>query len=325
MRPPFIRLPLPSSQILRGAFAASALAVAACSSEGSGVGKQGAPAGNKDAGHGDDQADTGGMAPGKKDATPAPQCRGPGYAGSPSQQRFSHLSAIVVDGAGKPVSKVIAQACGTNICLNGTTGADGSVTIEQAVSMTKPAFKYGDGTLYARFALPLEDPSVNVDLGKEVTFLFDAPEMGVALEPGKPAVSHGATVTLSPETTDVTPDRLDFYTADLRKFRAVEVPIAKAPAAVDPSFGFELVYALTPSDTVLCPAAALSVPNTPGWDAGSRVEVFLHGIDVAEEWAPYGGWAKVSGGAVSADGTSISTDADGGIPALSVIGIRLAK
>jgi hypothetical protein len=75
----------------------------------------------------------------------------------------------------------------------------------------------------------------------------------------------------------------------------------------------------------MCPAAALSVPNSPGWKAGAHVELFLHGIDVAEEWAPYGGWAKVSDGSVSADGKTIATDPDGGLPALSVVGIRLAQ
>jgi hypothetical protein len=128
---------------------------------------------------------------------------------------------------------------------------------------------------------------------------------------------------LSADAAPVEPDPFDFDTPDLKKFRAVEVPLAKAPAAVDPSLGFGMVVALTPAAAVLCPAAALSVPNSPAWPAGSRVEVFLHGVDVGEEWAPYAGWARVSGGAVSADGKTIMTDPDGGLPALSVIGIRL--
>jgi hypothetical protein len=305
------------------ALCAIALAVSACSSSSSGVGSPHQdPVGTKEAGT---PATDSGTTPPSSEASVTPVCQGPGYAGSPSQQSFSRLSATVVDDQGKPVSKVIAQACGTNICLNGTTGTDGSVTISGPANMTKPAFKYGGGQRYARFALPLSGASLNGNLGKEVTFLFDPPEMGVALGPGKPAVSNGVTVTLSSKTTSVEPDPFDFDTPDLKKFRAIEVPIAKAPAAVDPSLGFEMVFALTPSGAVLCPAASLTVPNTEKWAAGTRVEVFLHGIDVAEEWAPYGGWAKVSGGAVSDDGQSIATDADGGIPALSVIGIRRAK
>jgi hypothetical protein len=261
------------------------------------------------------------------EATIAPVCHGPGYAGSPTKQQFSHLSATVVDDGGKAVSNVVAQACGTNVCLNGTTESNGSVIIDQKpeVALTKPAFKYGGGQAYVRFALPLMGDTVDVDLGKVVTFPFEPPSAGAPLEAGKPAVSNGVTLTVSSRTTSIEPDPFDFDTPDLKKFRAVEVPMDQAPAAVDPSLEFGMLVALTPSATVLCPAAALSVPNSPGWAPGSKVDLFLHGIDVGEEWAPYGGWAKVSGGAVSADGMTIRTDPDGGLPALSVVGIRLAK
>jgi hypothetical protein len=94
---------------------------------------------------------------------------------------------------------------------------------------------------------------------------------------------------------------------------------------VDASLGFELVVALTPVGTELCPAVVLTLPNSPQWKAGSAVEIFLHGVDVAEAWAPYGGWAKVSDGAVSADGLTIETSPGAGLPALSAVGVRLAR
>jgi hypothetical protein len=166
---------------------------------------------------------------------------------------------------------------------------------------------------------------IDVDLGKQATFAFDPLALGAPLVPGQGAVSNGITLTVSPEPVSIAPDLVDFGTPDLQKFRAVEVPIDEVPPAVDPSLSFGMVVALTPSTTVICPAAALSVPNSPGWKAGARVELFLHGIDVTEEWAPYGGWAKVSGGAVSTDGKMIVTDPEGGLPQLSVVGIRLAK
>jgi hypothetical protein len=122
----------------------------------------------------------------------------------------------------------------------------------------------------------------------------------------------------------VEPDPFDFGTPDLRKFRAAAVSTQNPPAAVDASLGFGILYALTPSATELCPPAALTVPNSANFPAGSAVEVYLHGIDIAEVWAPYGGWAKVSDGTVSADGKTISTSEGGGLPALSVIGVRLA-
>jgi hypothetical protein len=91
---------------------------------------------------------------------------------------------------------------------------------------------------------------------------------------------------------------------------------------VDPSLGFGIIVALTPEGTEVCPAAKLTVPNSPGWPAGSAVEIYLHGVDVAEAWAPYGGWAKVSDGIVSSDGASVTTVDGSGLPELSVVGIR---
>ena len=101
--------------------------------------------------------------------------------------------------------------------------------------------------------------------------------------------------------------------------------MAVAPAVVDASLGLGVLVALTPSGTTLCPPAKLRTPNSPGWPAGSRVEFFLHGVEVAEEFAPYGGWAKVSDGAVTADGSAVETDDAGGLPIISVVGVRLAR
>ena len=64
------------------------------------------------------------------------------------------------------------------------------------------------------------------------------------------------------------------------------------------------------------------MPNTAGWPAGTEVELFVHGVSIAREYAPYGGWAKVSDGKVSPDGAAISTDPGGGLPVLSVFGVR---
>jgi hypothetical protein len=82
---------------------------------------------------------------------------------------------------------------------------------------------------------------------------------------------------------------------------------------------------MTPVGTILCPAAKMTVENTTGLPPGARVEFFVHGVEVSEEWAPYGGWAHVSDGTVSDDGATISTDDAGGIPIVSVVGIRKAE
>jgi hypothetical protein len=250
---------------------------------------------------------------------------GPGFAGPDTLTPFSHLSATVVDLDGNPVSKVTAQACGVNICLNGTTDGQGTVVIDQTAKMVRPAFKYGGGQAYAKFALPLEAASaVNVDLGVERTVAFDPPDEGASLTPGTKATSRGVTLELAPSAA-VAIDPFDYDTPALKNFRAAEIPTAEAPAAVDASLGLGILVALTPTGTTLCPRAKFSTPNSPGWPAGSRVEFFLHGVEVSEAFAPYGGWAKVSDGAVTGDGSAIETDDAGGLPIISVVGVRLAR
>lgn len=235
-------------------------------------------------------------------------------------QDFELLDALVVDLDGNPLAGVRAQACGINLCLKGQTGADGTVTIDIVEQLDRPAFKYGLG-LYAEFAYPLPNEPIH-HVGTQVTATFPDPSTSVPLEPGTDVTSGGVTLKLPAEMNEIAIDPFDFDTDALRGFRAVRIPIDKAPAAVDPTYGFELLYALTPVGTELCPRATLSVPNDLGWPPATAVEVFLHGVDVVQKWAPYGGWAKVSDGHVSDDGRVVTTDPDEGIPVLSVIAIR---
>jgi hypothetical protein len=86
--------------------------------------------------------------------------------------------------------------------------------------------------------------------------------------------------------------------------------------------GFEILFVATPQNATFCPPAELVVDNIAGWPPNTPVEVFVHGVDTAEQWAPFGGWGKVSDGAVSSDGTRVQTSPEGGLPTLSAIGIR---
>jgi hypothetical protein len=293
--------PKPSRRPLHGlALGASALLVAACSEAKEGPGED-------------------------PDATPV-SCPAPGYAAEGAAEvPFTSLEALVVDEAGTPLAEMRAQACGIDLCLFGTTNENGKVFIEKPASLQKPAFKYGDGRTHAKFALPLgAEGAIEVDLGSQTTVSFPAPETSQPMEAGEEITSNEVTLVLPGELNPVEPDPLDFDTPELTGFRAALVPGDAMPAAVDPSLGFEIVAALTPNGTVLCPAAGLRVPNGPGWPAGSAVEFFVHGVEVLEDWAPYGGWAKVSDGAVSEDGATVETAAGGGIPILGVVGVRLA-
>jgi hypothetical protein len=245
------------------------------------------------------------------------------------------VNATIQDLDGNGASGVLAQACGLDICINGSTDDNGVVqTCDQQTSVCapgiaanqpikRPAFKYGDGFGFVKFAELLKTDTEDYDLGIRMTAKLPATSTGAAMDPGADATNSGVTLSIA-AGADVEIDVLVYDTPEYQGFRAAEIPIAKAPGAVDPTLGFEIIVGTTPIETKFCPHAKLSVPNTAGWDAGQAVEVFIHGVSVEEEWAPYAGWAKVSDATVSADGQSVVTD-DGegqGIPYLSVFGFR---
>jgi hypothetical protein len=231
------------------------------------------------------------------------------------------VSAVVLDTSGEPVSELLAQVCGTDLCINAQTDQLGAVRVTADELITKPAFKYGDGVTHAKFAQPLAS-GVN-ELGNVTTVAFPALSLGAPLVPGASSASGAVTLTLQPGTV-VEIDPFDYPELEQQTFRAAVMPALSAPAAVDETLGLELIVALAPVQTTFCPAAALAVDNQAGWAPGSAVEFFLHGVDIEEQWAPYAGWAKVSDGTVSADGARVETSLDGGIPVLSVVGVRLA-
>ena len=252
----------------------------------------------------------------------APECPAPGYAEPSDPVRVGTFSATVEDSSGNPMTGVLAQVCGIDLCINVDVLDNGSVTHAVNADFIKPAFKYGDGVGYAKFAQLLEpDAAGSVELGTVVSFAL--PDLGGAVElaPGSTARSGAVELELAADFV-ATIDPFDFDTPAEQGFRAVDVPLTVAPPAVDASLGLELVYALTPAAALLCPAAVLTVANTPGWPAGTAVDVFVHGVSIEEPWAPYAGWAKVSDAEVSADGASITTRGHAGLPTLSVIGLR---
>jgi hypothetical protein len=246
------------------------------------------------------------------------------------------LNATIQKLNGDGASGVLAQACGLDICINGSTDQNGVVVtcdtsgticspgIAPNTEIQRPAFKYGDGLGYVKFAELLPTTTEDYDLGIRMTAELPAVSAGVPMTAGSEATSGGVTLIL-PAGGDIKIDKLVFDTPELEGFRAAEVPIAQAPAAVDSTLGFEIIVGTTPLDTEFCPRAKLSVPNTPAWPAGTEVEVYIHGLLVDEEWAPYAGWAKVSDATVSSDGTAVVTNDgdDQGIPILATFGFRM--
>jgi len=217
-----------------------------------------------------------------------------------------------------PAADTVVQVCGLDICLSGSTNNAGKATVNgMGKSLKAPAFKYGDGVHYARLAIPLTQaittfPSLST---------AKLPSPGVAFAAGKDITSGEVTLSIAAGGAAIVDD-LNFPDPADQTFRAAAIGPDKIKQALDPALGIEMVFGAGPIDTLLCPAAKVTVPNSLGWPAGTAVEFYLHGIDISQDWAPYAGWAKVSDGEVSADGKGISTSDGGGLPILSVFGVR---
>lgn len=251
---------------------------------------------------------------------PPMSCVGPGYAEAAPSQFISSVSATLVDQAGDPVANELVQVCGVDLCVAGESSAAGGVLLGPMQAMKKPAFKFGEGKHSARFAWLLPPDTAEVDLGTVRTVLLPPLGSGAALTAGEEASSGG--LTLVPAAGgNIRFDRLTFRSAEEQRLRAVRLDPSTAPSVVAAELGFEIVYAATPVDTAFCPPAELRIDNSEGWAPGTEVEVWLHGVHVEQEWAPYGGWAKVSTARVSADASRIETSA-GGLPFLGVLGFK---
>ncbi len=265
--------------------------------------------------------DDSGSDPGPVLPTPSSCDPGPGYREAGAPQQVDSVEARLVDLDGEPVESELVQVCGLDLCTNGKSGIDGRVSMTLGQKFLEPAFKFGEGRVSARFAQLLPGET-ELDLGEVRTVRL--PDLGTAV----PLVAGGSVayddfeLTLAGET-EIGIDGLSFRTAEERGLRAVAVPIAEAPDVVAEGPGLEMVWAATPVETRFCPPAALSVPNSEGWAPGTAVEVYLHGVDITEEWAPYGGWAKISDAVVSDDGERIETT-EPGLPVLGVLGLRRA-
>jgi hypothetical protein len=250
---------------------------------------------------------------------------GPGYRDeSVTPGHLGGVRAVVLDADGAPVEEgLLVQVCGvnvgTNLCINGEVGANGAVSVAADFDFPKPAFKYGDGLLYGKLALLVSVPSDTVDLG--TVHLPRLPAAGAPVQAGATAESGGARLTLAADT-QVEVDRLVYRTPEDQAFRAAALPVELISPELDGGAGLELLFTLAPIDMAFCPHATLELPNSAGWEAGTPVEFLLQGLEIDRQpWAPYGEWAVVATGEVSANGEVVATT-DGGLPLLGSIGVR---
>lgn len=244
-------------------------------------------------------------------------CQGKGFDIEEAPVLVDRVTAKIIDADGNPVADESAQICGLDLCIFAATDQLGNFRATPHASFLKPAFKYGTGIRHAQFAFRLRG-AAEYALGSLTTVMFPEPERGAKLLAGTRVSSGPATLELAQDAR-IEIDRLTYLEEREQTFRAVSVPLMQA-APFEPTL--EFVVAMTPMDTRLCPPAKLSVPNQGAWPAGTQAEFLLHGVSIKEEWAPYGGWAVVSEGAVSQDGNTVETNTGEGIPILGTIGIR---
>jgi hypothetical protein len=228
--------------------------------------------------------------------------------------QVEQVSGKLVDEEGEPTPDAHLQVCAKNVCYDATLGSSAEFDESYGEEMDAPACKFGDGKGWGKLAIALEGGAS--DVGTLTVVTLPALAQGAKLVAGTSASSGDVTLTLSDDAR-VEIDELTYEDESEWAFRAA--PFSDAVLA-ELGRDFALGFSLVPHETVICPAPALSVENTAGLEAGAALELFVHGLDVSEEWAPYAGWEKVGEGEVSEDGATL--EFPDGVPVLTAIGIR---
>ena len=211
--------------------------------------------------------------------------------------------------------------CGLNLCsAPHSTDAAGAVTIDVNLQEEAHAALWRL-PVYVRLLAPVTMASTTFPSLATAAL----PSTGAALAAGADAVS--GSVTLAPPAgAAILIDTLSYGTPDQQRFRAAPIPVDNHQQDAVPGIaahGLLLVFGTTPLSTSICPPAKVTVANSLKWSAGQAVEFWVLGDDVGQQWAPYGDWAKISDGQVSADGQTITTADGQGFPVLLTFGIRL--
>jgi hypothetical protein len=247
------------------------------------------------------------------------ECTIPTFDHDAKSLPFARLGATVVDEQGAPVAGILAQACGTNVCLQAKTDTSGRVTIVQNESIAKLAFKYGDGLRYAQVVVPLPDAERH-DLGEQSTLRLPLGDAVNRFEAGASLESSGARLELDDNTT-VKLDRLSYPDESDHVFVARLFERETLPSSVAAQ-DFAAVWVFGPHKTEFCPPAKLDLPNTTELASGASVELWLLVTGTEGHFAPYAEWGKVGTATVSSDGSRIETNPNSGLPQLGIIGLR---
>lgn len=322
-------MPMNSTTALLAAFAIAAATTAACSSDDpeattttatnpSGTGGSGQGGATTSAG-GSSTTTMGAGAGGEGPVCEAPRPPHPGNTFMPGT-----VTASFTDQDGGAAGDMIVDLCGTNICLVfGTTDANGDVTLPGGDgSADDPALLYGDGKTYAKLAGQILPNEVDKAYGAVNALRYPTALGSGSLLAEGANEDNGVTLTI-PAGSVIDVDGLIYDNPSQATFRvAVEsLDGGLNLPGVDPNLNLEVILAMAPIDTVICPGAGLSFPNTEGWDDGAEVELFIHGTKIGGHYAPYTQWAKVAEATVQ--GNDVVTKDGEVIELIGTYGARL--
>jgi len=294
------------------------LGTAACGDSESTDGSGGTASTGSDTG-GSTTSGMGGMATSSGTGAGGPSCDTPNPAHGGNEFAPGTVTALLLDQDGAAAADAKVQLCGTDLCIvDSNSGVDGSVSMAGGADTTiDPAIKYGKGgAKFAKFAALVETP--NEAFG--TINIIKMPATGAALAEGD-NTSAEVTVTLE-AGTDIRTE-LDLQGDDLN-YRAAVISLTANPTlvfpALDDSLNLEMLVAVTPQDTLVCPGADLSFPNTESWADGSDVEIYIHGTRTFNHYAPYGEWSLIAEATVN--GNRVELKDGESVEVLGVFGAR---
>lgn len=269
----------------------------------------------------------GGGGEGRNDCTPKDGCDAPEPAHMGEMAAVDSITVSFIDQDGAPAANVQTTICGTNICSDpANSDNQGAVTVDASgVDMfSDPRFNAGhNGLDYAKLSGLIPTKPTHA-FGTVRVIRMPGFAEGVALNPGETATQGGVSITIAAEG-ELQHSCVDYAEESMRVLRGAVVDISTWTEAetpqVDPTLGIEVLVVAMPLGTHICPGAEMSFENVRSYAANSEVDIYINGAKTFKHYAPYGQWAKISEGVVSADGMTITTKAGMGIESLGTFGI----
>ena len=282
------------------------------SSSSSGTGAGGTGTGGSG---GDGAGASGAAGAGAAGAGGSPECEEPpAQPGPVTQVPVGTVNVTVEDELGAPVVDEPLLLCGVDLCsIPVNSDAMGQATLTSpAATLDRPLLKPNNSLNFAKIGYPYESGTTLSGIFPRII------DSGSAIAAGSTVDADGAVLTV-PEGGAVVVDDLVYFETDQQTFRAVvvdnQVVISQILGA-----GFAMIVGLGPADTLFCPGATLTIPNSGDLGANTVVEVLGQEISVFEGFGPYGEWNVIAEGTVSADGMTIEIPE---LPVLLTIAIRI--